>query len=192
MAGVSGSYDPFSRSSRFLGGFTLGLLLSAAFLGAILVPTSIAVHLLPGSYRIGLLGAVAVVLATLDLLGRTPYMQRQVPQRLGLDGVPAGTLGIIYGADAGLHVTTQKTTSLIWGGLVGAVLIGGPSTIGATLVAAAIGYGTAVTSATLIGKLLKRDISGWGWSSKSWSRVPQIVSAIVLIIATGATVLSHL
>jgi len=191
MAGVSGSLYRFSGPLRFLLGFAFGLLLSSGLLALILAPISIGAHVVNEPYRVALFGAFAILLATLDLAGRTPYMQRQVPQRLGLNGMDPGQLGIVYGTDAGLHVTTQKSTSLIWGGVLGAVLLGTPEIVSAALIAAATGYGFAVATVSTIDRLVKSDISGWGWSSKLWVRVPQIISASILI-ATVITVVARL
>ena len=125
MAGVSG---PLSRqrpgaAARFLlglagGGLLAGLLVALA---AWLLGTVVGA-LLPASVRWPLLAAICLVLGVADMIDRTPHVWRQVPQAL-VRRLRPGVLGMAWGFDLGLLVTTQKTASLIWVALAAAVLV---------------------------------------------------------------------
>jgi hypothetical protein len=82
---------------------------------------ALAYSLVPESSRLIATAAGLAALGTLDLANRTPHVWRQVPQRLVRQLTP-GTLGVMWGADLGTLISTQKTTSLIWGSLLIAVL----------------------------------------------------------------------
>lgn len=79
---------------------------------------------------------ILISLAALDIANRTPHVWRQVPQRLVRE-LPAGLLGLVWGADLGTLVSTQKTTSLIWGSLAARVLLD-PSTAAVLAVAVSL------------------------------------------------------
>jgi hypothetical protein len=116
MAGVAG---PMLRRSRAgTARFLIGLAVGGAGAGLVLaVPVYLVGHLagrfLPDPVRVGLLVGLAVAFGLADLSGRTPHVWRQVPQRL-VRSLPPGTLGLTWGFDLGLLVTTQKTSSLLW------------------------------------------------------------------------------
>lgn len=67
--------------------------------------------------------AVLLLFGLLDLANMTPMSQRQVPQSF-VRSLTAGPRNLLWGADLGLLVTSQKTTSLIWIGLSLAVVDG--------------------------------------------------------------------
>ncbi|MCP9954256.1 hypothetical protein [Actinomadura madurae] len=54
--------------------------------------------------------------------GRTPHAWRQVPQVL-VHRLRPGFLGVVWGFDLGLLVTTQKAASLVWAGVAAVVLL---------------------------------------------------------------------
>lgn len=126
MAGVAGpmlAHDP-PAARRFLLGLGTGILtgsllllglglLAGSVLGMIRVSTDT---------RLVAAAAVAAGLAAADLAGRTPQLWRQVPQRLVRE-LPPGMLGLTWGIDLGLLVTTKKAGSLLWLAIAGPVLI---------------------------------------------------------------------
>jgi hypothetical protein len=149
MVGVS---NPIMRRDhregwRFLAGFAAGLTVATAMLTGPLLLLAAAARLAPQPVRAGVLVALVVGLAVADLANRTPHVWRQVPQRFAreLNDQP-GRLGFIWAVDLGLLVTTQKTTSLLWIGLAGAILSGSPTAVVLTLALASVlyGLGTAV------------------------------------------------
>jgi hypothetical protein len=96
------------------------------------------------------------MLAALEVTGRVPQLHRQVP--VGLFGqLPPGMLGIAWGLDLGLMITTKKTTSIAWAALLGSALL-------APDAAPAVTEAFAISSALLISI---RAVSG-GW--KKWRR----------------------
>ncbi|TAN32070.1 hypothetical protein EPN29_10120 [bacterium] len=112
-----------ARGVRFVtgllvGGVAAGLLLSLA----VYLIGSSAVALLPSRNRLLIVAGIAMTLGIADVIGRTPSINRQVPQRM-VRSVPAGFLGLTYGFDLGLLFTTQKTTSLIWLAIAMALLL---------------------------------------------------------------------
>jgi hypothetical protein len=134
MAGVAG---PMLRSRRGAGvSFLLGLAAGQLAAGAILVLLAYSAGdatraVLPLWARLWLLVAACVLFGAADLANRTPHPWRQVPQRL-IYRLRPGPLGVAWGFDLGLLVTTQKVTSLIWTALAAGVLLG-PATAAGTL-----------------------------------------------------------
>ena len=125
MAGVA---SPMLRRTpsggrRFLlgllvGGIAAGILLSVpAYLIGIAV-----VSIVPIKERLAILAAILAILAIADLIRRTPHVLRQVPEGF-IWNLPPGFLGIVWGFDLGLLVTTRKTTSLVWVAVAGGVLL---------------------------------------------------------------------
>src|ERR1700686_2031587 len=125
MAGVA---SPMLRRTpsggrRFLlgllvGGIAAGILLSVpAYLIGIAV-----VSIVPIKERLAILAAILAILAIADLIRRTPHVLRQVPEGF-IWNLPPGFLGIVWGYDLGLLVTTRKTTSLVWVAVAGVVLL---------------------------------------------------------------------
>ncbi|MEU8264995.1 hypothetical protein AB0C02_30830 [Micromonospora sp. NPDC048999] len=188
MVGVS---NPIMRADpregwRFLAGFGAGLAAAALTLLGPLLLLAWALELVHPTARTVLLIAVLLGFGAADLLNRTPHVWRQVPQRFARELQP-GRLGLIWAYDLGLLVTTQKTTSLLWIGLAGAVLVGPPSLIAATafLVVMLFGLGVAVATlmrngAELTGLRLSRRIGGvWVVAARRVSGLIAIVLAIV-------------
>jgi hypothetical protein len=139
MAGVAGPMLRRSRTSgaRFLTGLALGGASAATLLSVpVYLSGQLAGWLLPAPIRVWLLVGLAIGFGLADLTGRTPHVWRQVPQRL-VRTLPPGTLGLTWGFDLGLLVTTQKTSSLLWL-CIAAVALLDPRLATATLVAISV------------------------------------------------------
>jgi hypothetical protein len=195
MVGVS---NPIMRRDRragwrFVAGFGVGLVVAAGLLAGPLLLVSAAVRPVPQPVRAVVLLVLVALLAIADLLNRTPHVWRQVPQRLArdLDHQP-GRLGLIWAIDLGLLVTTQKTTSLLWIALAGAVLLGTPATIGLTLAVIAAGYWLATTVLVVTGDAFitepyrLRRFGGWAGT------VRRVAGAATLGVAAAASVVTVL
>jgi hypothetical protein len=192
MVGVS---NPIMRRDRragwrFIAGFGVGLIAAAALLAGPLLLLSAAVRPVPQPVRLVTLLVLVALLAVADLLNRTPHVLRQVPQRFArdLDHQP-GRLGLIWAIDLGLLVTTQKTTSLLWMALAGAVLLGTPTTIVLTLVVTAAGYWLATTVLVVTGDAFitephpLRRFGGWAGT------VRRVTGAAALGLTAAAVVM---
>lgn len=181
MVGVTNPLFRVPGSVRFHAGFTIGMLTSALFLSMLLVPLNLALGAAPTRSRVIVFSALAAALAIFDLLGRTPQLVRQVPQRFGLQGLPFGRLGIIYGADVGLYLTTQKTTSLLWVAILGSVLLGPPTAVAATLITVAAVYPLAIAVLSALGQEDIIDFTFWSGRTRTWTRMAQLLGAILLL-----------
>jgi hypothetical protein len=119
MAGVAGPMltRDRPRGIRFLSGLLAGGAVASGLLGllAYLVGTAFAA-LAPLPVREIAAGLAVVALGVADMANRTPHVWRQVPQRL-VRTLPPGRLGLVWGFDLSLLVTTQKSTSLLWAAL---------------------------------------------------------------------------
>jgi hypothetical protein len=191
MVGVSNPIMRHDRRAggRFIAGFGAGLAAATAVLAGPLLLLSAAAHFAPQPVRVGVLAALVVLLAVADLFNRTPHVWRQVPQRFARElGHQPGRLGFVWAIDLGLLVTTQKTTSLLWIGLAGAVLLGTPATVVLTLVAAAFLYwlGTAVLVVTGDSLLAVPDrigrLGGWTGPARRLAGVAGLGLAAALVV----------
>jgi hypothetical protein len=125
MVGVSGPLlaESSSEGSRFLVALTVAGLAGSATLAMVAVAVSLAVQaVLPFGARLAMLVVWAILLGVADLANRTPQLWRQVPQRLVRELKP-GMLGMFWGFDLGLIVTTKKVTSLGWLAIGGMILV---------------------------------------------------------------------
>jgi hypothetical protein len=186
MAGVAGPMWQRSRASgaRFLTGLAVG----GAAAGLVLaVPVFLIGHVagqvLEPPVRVGLLVALAVGFGVADLADRTPHVWRQVPQRL-VRTLPPGVLGLTWGFDLGLLVTTQKTSSLLWLSIAGVTLLDPELAPGAlvafSLVAAAGIFALSMT----FWKVPMRGGMGWDWIRRArWATG-------AAMLATGAGILA--
>lgn len=188
MVGVS---NPIMRANpqegwRFLAGFAVGLAAAAlTLLGPLLLLASAAGMIHP-TVRTVLVIGVLLGFGIADLLNRTPHIWRQVPQRFARELQP-GRLGLIWGYDLGLLFTTQKTTSLLWISLAGAVLTESPLLIAATVLLIVTLFGLAVAVATLMPngveltgtRLFQRIGHVWVVTARRASGLTAIVLAIV-------------
>lgn len=141
MTGVSGPLWASNRRDalRFLGGLGAGELVATLLLAGILWSVGQSLEAaLPEQTRLHILIAILFTLAALDLANRTPHFWRQVPQRYVRSLAP-GWRGIAWGLDLGLHVTTQKVSSLIWAAVAGVVLVAADAAV-PVLVSAAVAF----------------------------------------------------
>jgi hypothetical protein len=184
MAGVAG---PMFQRSRFDGArFLAGLATGGAAAGlALAVPVfllgQLAVGVLPTPVPVVLLVCVAVVLGVADLTDRTLHVWRQVPQRL-IHSLSPGLLGLTWGFDLGLLVTTQKATSLLWLTIAGITLLY-PASAPAVLVGISLVATIGITGLTL-GGVWKRVMEGgmdWSWIR----RTRRVTGAAMLLAALG-------
>jgi len=184
MAGVAG---PMFLRSRFDGvRFLAGLATGGAAAGlALAVPVfllgRLAVGVLPAPMPVVLLVCVAGVLGVADLTDRTPHVWRQVPQRL-IHSLSPGLLGLTWGFDLGLLVTTQKATSLLWLTIAGITLLR-PASAPAVLVGISLVATIGITGLTL-GGVWKRVMEGgmdWSWIR----RTRRVTGAAMLLAALG-------
>jgi hypothetical protein len=114
------------RAARLLAGYASGTAAATLLLLALLTPVARAAQsAAPGWARGGLAAMVVLALAALDLLGRTPHVDRQTPQLLVrlLPSGRAGAAGLAWGFDIGLLFTTIKMSSLLWAALAWAMLL---------------------------------------------------------------------
>jgi len=193
MVGVSNPIMRRDRAQggRFIAGFGFGLVVATGAVAAVLVPVSSAAHLAPEPVRAGVLVVLVVFLGLADLFNRTPHVWRQVPQRLAreLNDQP-GRLGLIWAVDLGLLVTTQKTTSLLWIGIAGAVLLGTPVAVVLTLAVAAVLYwlGTAILVMTGDDFLTEPHrlgrLGGWAGAARRVAGAAGLGLAAVLAVST--------
>ncbi|MFC5823576.1 hypothetical protein [Nonomuraea insulae] len=111
------------RGTRFLAGLLAGGAVASGLLGlpAYLAGTALAA-LAPLPVREIAAGLAIAALGVADMADRTPHVWRQVPQSL-VRTLPPGRLGLVWGFDLSLLVTTQKSTSLVWAALAGLVCL---------------------------------------------------------------------
>ena len=180
MAGVAGPMLERSRASgaRFLAGLGVG----GAAAGLVLsVPVYLAGQL-AGRYlslpvRAWLLVGLAVAFGLADLFGHTPHVWRQVPQQL-VRTLPPGALGLAWGFDLGLLVTTQKTSSLLWLS-VAAVALFDPGLAPAALVGVSLvaTVGIVVLSMTAWAVAMRGGVD-WTWIRRTrWATGSTMVAA---------------
>lgn len=137
MVGVT---SPLFRHGDIRGGLALAgwyvvgtALAGAVVFGAVTV-VSVGVSALPSETRYLVVAPCLVVLLVLDLLGRTPRVDRQTFQRLS--HLPPAVRGFVWGVDIGLLFTTIKVTSLVW-----VVLLLSAADPGHALLAVGVFYG---------------------------------------------------
>ncbi|GAA2408902.1 hypothetical protein GCM10010404_78580 [Nonomuraea africana] len=125
MAGVAGPMLRRDRAHgvRFLVGLAVGGTLAGAVLAVLAYLVGSAVQaILPMTVRLWLLALASAAFGLADLANRTPHVWRQVPQRF-VHRLTPGVLGLVWGFDLGLLVTTQKVASLIWVSVTAVVLL---------------------------------------------------------------------
>src|SRR3954447_5638686 len=151
MAGVAGPmlHRARARGTRFLAGLALGGAAGGLVLSVPVYLLGVLAGFLPLGVRVGLLVTACAIFGVADLVGRTPHVWRQVPQAF-VRSLPPGRLGLIWGFDLGLLVTTQKTTSLIWVAGTAVVLLR-PDMAAVTLAAIATVAAAAITANALTG-----------------------------------------
>lgn len=186
MAGVAGPQLRTDRraGARFLIGLAVGGVVAGLLLALPLYVVGEAVgRVASEQVRTGIVATLAVAFGIVDLAGKTPHVWRQVPQRLWHVLAP-GRLGLVWGADLGLLVTTQKTTSLLWVAIPAMTLLR-PEFVPALLVAVSL-IATLVVAAASFRLWLSASKGGMGWSSVQRARK---VSGVLLVAAGLATAL---
>jgi hypothetical protein len=186
MAGVAGPMLQRSRASgaRFLTGLAVGGVAAGLVLAVLLYSAGhLAGRFMPVPARETLLVGMAFVLALADLTGRTPHVWRQVPQSL-VRSLPPGALGLTWGFDLGLLVTTQKTSSLLWLSITAVTLLDpglAPASLVAFSLAATIGVAIlSMTACTVVAR------GGLGWT---WIRRTRWVTGAAMLAAGLGTIL---
>jgi len=178
MVGVT-SHMPHGNGTfrRFYVGFTLGGLAASLFVS---VPIMLLAKLGSGvaeGGRVAICAAGGMVFAVQDFRHRTPFLRRQVPQDLSLETQNPGFVGLYYGADMGLLFTTQKTTSLVWFGLLCLALFNGTVPILGSLIL----YSATATTALLMLAWRRSDslcdLYFGGRSIRQWTSRAQYLSA---------------
>jgi hypothetical protein len=179
MAGVAG---PMLQRSRVSGArFLTGLAVGGIFAGLVLaVPLYLVGHLagqvMPLPVKMVLLVCLAFALGLADLTGRTPHVWRQVPQRL-VRSLPPGALGLTWGFDLGLLITTQKASSLLWLSIAAVTLLD-PGLVPVALIA----FSLAATAGVLTLSMTAWAVAMRGGFDWTWIRRTRW--------ATGATMLA--
>lgn len=141
MAGVAGPMLRRSplQGSRFLAGLLIGELAGSALLATALFGVgSLLAWLVPLQGRIWMAAAVVLAFGLLDIFDRTPHIWRQVPQKY-VRSLQPGRLGLVWGFDLSLLVTTQKSTSLTWAALAGVTLLAPSATWPVVIAMAVVG-----------------------------------------------------
>lgn len=184
MVGVSGPMvrQSSARALRFGMGLAIAFIIASLFVALLLGALSQLILAAPLEGRSIVCSVILAGLAAADVSGHTPYMVRQVPQRM-IHTLPPGLRGIAWGFDLGLLVTTQKATSLIWGALAGAVLFAGPNGVVSVVLAIAIAYlgGTAAT--LIVPAWRQRMLPRSPLAGASFVRSSQLAASAVLLVA---------
>lgn len=140
MVGVSSLYrqNP-DRRSAFFGGLLLGELAGGVLVVGLLAPMSLALESeLNYDQRLTVAAAVVIAFAVLDIGGWTPHTRRQTPQRLARQLSGPVPLGLVYGLDVGLVVTTQKASSLLYSSFLAACIVSSTAGLGVALTVAVV------------------------------------------------------
>jgi hypothetical protein len=181
MAGVAGPMLQRSRvrTAHFLtglavGGVSAGLVLTIP----VYLAGQLAGRLLPVPARAGLVVGLSLVFGLADLFGRTPHVWRQVPQQF-VRMLPPGILGLTWGFDLGLLVTTQKTSSLLWLSIAAVALLDP-----ALAPAALVGFSLVATAAVVILSVTAWKVVGEGKLGWAWIRRTRRVTGATML-ATG-------
>ncbi len=119
---------------RFVLALTAGTFLAAAVVASVVSILSMALSPVgTEGQRTWAAAIVVAVLGILDVLGKTPHVHRQTPKPLYGVLRSKSLLGLVWGFDIGLLVTTIKKTSLLWAGLILAAMHG-PAAVTVTVV----------------------------------------------------------
>ncbi len=89
MVGVSSPMyqESLRKGARFSSGLLAGYIVAAVSISVVLVTVQAGIQLMPLDSRRLVFVIVAVAFAIRDLVNRTPFLWRQVPQRLYLQGM---------------------------------------------------------------------------------------------------------
>lgn len=193
MAGVSGPMMRGHRGGvRFLGGLGAGEMAGSLVVGLVLylLGTMIAA-ITTEPVRLGIVVALGILLAAADVAGKTPQARRQVPQRLLKSGLSPGVLGVTYGFDLGLVVTTRKSASLGWFALAAVSLLR-PAFAPVLAIVMASATVLVITAWTFAAERNseRRLHNAWWTGHRNWLRAIRALSAaailaVTVIVATG-------
>ncbi len=180
MAGVAGPMLRRDRAHgiRFLAGLAVGGTAAGAVLAVLAYIAGSAVQaILPMSVRLWSLAAVSAGFGLADLANRTPHVWRQVPQRF-VHRLSPGMLGLTWGFDLGLLVTTQKVASLIWVSVTAVVLLE-PTAAAGVLVGVALIASVVVTAWSMSERTSDLLVSR---KEHQWVTIIRRVSGVALLI----------
>jgi hypothetical protein len=186
MAGVAG---PMLRSHRdgairFLLGLLVGGTIGAAVLAIpVYLLGTAAEQALPEQWRLWLLAAVTAGFGLADLTNRTPHVWRQVPQRF-IHMMPPGKLGLAWGADLALLVTTQKVVSFLWVTMAAVILLQ-PAMAVPVLLLVAVLASLPIAAWSLHGVRLRDGIGPWDRLGLPRTRMASGVIMLALSFATA-------
>ena len=193
MAGVASPM--FRREARegirFLSGLVIGTLAGSLFIAITLFVIGSAIeNSMPLIWRVDLLAACCFGLGVADFLEFTPQLWRQVPEALLWGGLKPGVLGIAWGMDQGLVVTTQKATSCFWVVMAAVGLIAPATAFAVIPFIAVVSCGVvAIASASRSASacLISRSADPWLSAAKRGSGVVLVVLAVLLALGGFAT-----
>lgn len=184
MAGVAGPMLGRSRLNftRFILGLALGNVVAAFLVALLLVAIGQGLaHLVPAAWRLVLACVIVAGFGIADLANRTPHVWRQVPRHF-IKQLQPGILGIVWGADLGLLVTTQKTTSLLWAALA-AITVVQPMDAPWALA----GFSVTWVVTTFIWSLKPWVIMATRSPGRGWQRPLRRVTGLLMVLAAAAT-----
>jgi hypothetical protein len=172
---------------RFLGGLGAGELAGSLVVGLVLylLGTMIAA-ITTEPVRLGLVAVLGILLAAADVAGKTPQARRQVPQRLLKSGLPPAVLGVTYGFDLGLMVTTRKAGSLGWFALAAVTLLR-PTFAPVLAIVMALTTVLLITAWTLSAERNPEDRrlhNAWWTGHRNWLRAIRALSAAAILVVT--------
>src|SRR5215471_6479947 len=177
MAGVAGPMLRRNRADgvRFLSGLLAGGLLASALVATLVyVVGSVLSMVLPHPVRTAAAIAIVCALGIADLANRTPHVWRQVPQAF-VRTLRPGRLGLVWGFDLALLVTTQKTTSLTWASLAVLGLLYPAAAWLVLLSMTAVGVLTVAVRSTVV---VLRGPSAAGDRTHAWFRYLRWVAGV--------------
>jgi len=188
MAGVSGPMLRDHRGGfRFLGGLGVGELAGSLVVGLVLYLLGTMVSAITTEpVRLGIVVALGILLAAADIAGKTPQARRQVPQLLLKSGLPPAVLGVTYGFDLGLLVTTRKAGSLGWFALAAVSLLR-PTFAPVLAIVMAASTVLVITAWTLAAEQNPEDRrlhNAWWTGHRIWLRAIRALSATAILAAT--------
>jgi hypothetical protein len=188
MAGVAGPMLQRSRAraARFLTGLAVGGVGAGLVLAVpVYLAGRFAGRLLPVPARAGLIAGLALVFGLADLFGRTPHVWRQVPQQF-VRMLSPGTLGLTWGFDLGLLVTTQKTSSLLWLSIAAVALLDPALAPAALACFSLVATAAVVVLSVTTWKVVGEGKLGWAWIR----RTRRVTGATMLATGLGMVLIS--
>lgn len=183
MAGVA---RPMIRSRpadgrRFIAGLGFGYLTGLTIISMAILTIAAGVDAaIPREPREVVLTALLLLMLCTDVLNRTLFVNRQVPQRFARQLAP-GVRGLIWGTDLGLLISTQKTSSGLWAAIAIGILGPWPSLTLPVMLSGGAVYVLGVTVMSLTGA----DIVGFEFGKVAR---PILRTAIACVLAGASMV----